>query len=276
MLKGIFEKSTCKSYFRKRVYVMNFEKLINEHKDRLTSGDLEILSYFIENKDILQSKSINEISLLVHASQSSIVRLTQKLGFSGFSEFRYYLKSNKEPKNYSEETNIKILEKDIENTLKMVSQIDLDRICKCINQANRVFIYGTDWGEKKAASDFIRNFMSCGVFLINIPSITEFRWVMDYINSNDLIIIISFSGENASLESNITQLKIKKIPICSVTTLRQNYLSSEADYQLYYQFTPMTIKNSNELNEYNLFITLNIVMDSVFRAYLDFLNKTNK
>ncbi|WP_192986582.1 MurR/RpiR family transcriptional regulator [Carnobacterium mobile] len=247
---------------------MSLEKFINANRSKLSENDLDILSYILTNKETIAHLGIHDLSIRSHTSKSTIVRLTQKLGFSGFSEFKYYLKNEKKKEILPTKNNLSLLESDINETMSLIAQTNMHPLCEAISLANRVFIYGTGWGEKKAADDFTRNFMSCNVFIIPIPSVTELNWNIDSFTKNDLVIFISFSGENLELEDNITKLKLHGVPFCSVTPLRQNYLSSQATYKLYYQVTQLQIDNDPD-KEYNFFITLNIVIDSLFRFYLD-------
>lgn len=247
---------------------MSLETFINANRSKLSENDLDILSYILANKESVTHTGIHDLSLQSHTSKSTIVRLTQKLGFTGFSEFKYYLKNEKKKETLSVKNNLALLESDIKETMSLVSQTNMHPLCEAISLANRVFIYGTGWGEKKAADDFTRNFMSCNVFIIPIPSVTELNWNIDSFTKDDLVIFISFSGENLELEDNITKLKLRGVPFCSVTPLSQNYLSSQSTYQLYYQFTHLQIDN-DPAKEFNFFITLNIVIDSLFRFYLD-------
>lgn len=250
---------------------MTLDRLINEKREKLTESDLEILSYFVMNKANLIDKNIQDLATAIHVSKSTIVRLTQKLGFSGFAEFKFYLKNEQKDMQLPADNNMSLLEKDIQNTLSLIQQTNMVPLCKKIDTVKRVFVYGTDWGEKKAADDLVRNFMSCGIFMIHIPSVTELHWNINRFTSEDLIIFISFSGENKAIEKNITKLQLRKIPICSITPLHQNFLSSHADYHLYYQFTQLSLERDNQ-QEYNLFITLNILTDALFRTYLDYQN----
>ncbi|WP_313468248.1 MurR/RpiR family transcriptional regulator [Carnobacterium sp.] len=247
---------------------MSLEKFINANRSKLSENDLDILAYILTNKETVTHLGIHDLSIRSHTSKSTIVRLTQKLGFSGFSEFKYYLKNEKKKEILPTKNNLSLLESDINETMSLIAQTNMHPLCEAISLANRVFIYGTGWGEKKAADDFTRNFMSCNVFIIPIPSVTELNWNIDSFTKNDLVIFISFSGENLELENNITKLKLHGVPFCSVTPLRQNYLSSQATYKLYYQVTQLQIDNDPD-KEYNFFITLNIVIDSLFRFYLD-------
>ena len=247
----------------------NVIKRMNEHQTKLTKNDIDILSYLINQVETIKDMPINEIALLTHVSQSTLVRLAQKLEYSGFTEFRFHLKSSSpnQQKNIQEYPNTQLLELDIQNTLSLLKKIDLSSITRAIHDCQRIFIYGTGWGEKNAASDLTRNFLSSGIFLTKFPSLTELKWNRHLISDNDLIIIISFSGENDELIDIISELKMRQVNICSITPLHQNRLSQLAHYSLYYHFTDLSIKHGS--NDYNLFVTLYMVTDALFRRYLD-------
>ncbi|MEQ3452142.1 SIS domain-containing protein [Enterococcus cecorum] len=59
----------------------------------LSSNELNILTYLVSNIDNLDNLSLKEISKQAFTSPATIVRLAQKLDFSGSQELFYYLKS---------------------------------------------------------------------------------------------------------------------------------------------------------------------------------------
>lgn len=72
---------------------MKLEMLINKHYDDLNENDLSTLHYIIVHKKKCLNMSITDLSTYCNISKSSILRTTQKLGFSGFSEFNMRLKA---------------------------------------------------------------------------------------------------------------------------------------------------------------------------------------
>lgn len=244
------------------------EERINNAHSKLTETDFTVLNYLISNKHNIQNQSVHEIAEATFTSSASIVRLAQKLDFSGFSEMKYYIKSDLEENSEEFKNSISLLEQDIQDTLNLISEQNLQPICQKIKSARRVFYYGTDWGEKHAASYLARNFLACNVFIQQLPSITEFLWTLDQIKEDDLVIILSFSGDNDELKRIIPLLKVKNIPIFSITPLSGNFLSSEATYRLYYKATPLAITETKQ-TEYNFYSSLNVLVDFLFRYYYE-------
>lgn len=244
------------------------QERINNAQSKLTSTDFNVLNYLMAHKEKIQFQSIHDIAEKVYVSSASIVRLAKKLGFSGFSEMKYFMKSEVEDTSEEFKSSISLLEQDIQDTLNLISEQNLQPICQQIIKAKRIFCYGTDWGEKNATSYLRRNFLACDIFMQQFPSITEFFWTVDQIEENDLVIILSFSGGNEDLKRLIPLLKVKKVPILSITPLSGNFLSSEATYRLYYKATQLNITKTNQ-TEYNFYSSLNVLIDFLFHYYHD-------
>ncbi|MCY8507811.1 MurR/RpiR family transcriptional regulator, partial [Bacillus atrophaeus] len=76
---------------------MSLEELINQHYNKLNDNDFYILKYILNHKHTCYLLGINDLAKECSVSRSSILRLSQKLGFSGYSEFRVYLKWEDQP-----------------------------------------------------------------------------------------------------------------------------------------------------------------------------------
>ncbi|MHA5129655.1 MurR/RpiR family transcriptional regulator [Oenococcus oeni] len=61
----------------------------NESIKNLTTSEISIYKYVLDNINDVLSMNIQELSKNVHASPSSIVRCMKKIGYDGFREFKY-------------------------------------------------------------------------------------------------------------------------------------------------------------------------------------------
>lgn len=247
---------------------MRLEERINTYYSKLSKTDFAISNFIISNKSKVITMSVDEIATVVFVSSASVVRFAKKLDFSGFSELKYFLKEEIDVHVRHDETSTYLLKKDVEETTNLVTQTNLQPICKCIKEADRVFSYGTDWGERVSSEYLVRNFMVTDVFIHSVPSLTEMNWLIDKMNPTDLVIIFSYSGERSPLKTIISQLKVRNIPVVAITPLSNNFLSSEATYRLYYKSSQLK-QDPNGLKEYNFFTTLNLLTEYLFRYYYD-------
>lgn len=87
---------------------MELQRLVFEKETELNELDLDILNYVLNHQQEVQTLGIMQLADVTHASKSSILRMTKKLGFSGYSEFKYFLrhKVNQETIQIQQETSI--------------------------------------------------------------------------------------------------------------------------------------------------------------------------
>ena len=64
----------------------------------LSRPELNILKYAYENTDELMELSIQDLSNRVSYSPATVLRFCKKLGYSGFSEFKYALRAEQRRK----------------------------------------------------------------------------------------------------------------------------------------------------------------------------------
>ena len=64
----------------------------------LSPKELEIMQYVHEHSDAIVSMSIQTFAQEINYSTSTVIRFCRKLGFSGFPEFKYFLKYFKSSK----------------------------------------------------------------------------------------------------------------------------------------------------------------------------------
>ena len=83
--------------------------------------------------------------------------------------------------------------------MKHLKMIDYDYISEQINQAPYIYIYGTGVAQLNVARDAQRHFLSINKRVMVINDENELKIAMNQMNKDDLIFIISLSGETSHL-----------------------------------------------------------------------------
>ncbi len=246
---------------------MKFEQLVNKYYDNLNENDLHILHYITNNKKVASNLSINELAKKCNVSKSSLQRFTKKMGFSGYSEFKFYLKWETEAKNACVDQNniTQMLIQDIETTIKNLNLGQIDEICEVLYKAKRIFLYGTGYSQMNVARELQRTFMSINEYVFILYDNEQFESIVEDLNSEDAIIIISLSGDTKILVPIMKLLKAKNIMVISMTALKSNYLSSMTPYNLYAAISPVSVPIKKDLYT---FIPFYIVGEVLCRQYL--------
>lgn len=179
---------------------MKFEDLIKENKGKFTQTDLLIIDFIINNEDKKLDLSINELAKKCLTSRTSILRFSKKLGFDGYSEFKYFLNKKEEvekpEKTYQEDE-------------------QLDYLFEKIKNSKNIFIYGNGDYE-----DIIKNIIKS--YLKDLGQLSENYQGRDEITTfnksslkDSTIFVIDLSNDPDCLEllSQISNENIKKILI---------------------------------------------------------------
>lgn len=254
---------------------MTLEALINKYYDQLNENDLHVIGYISQNIELCKDKTVTEISKYCNVSPSTIIRTTKKLGFDGYSEFRYFLKEEAErlkeikvPENYF---NSSVLLKDVKETIKLFEEDkSLEKIYPLFVESKNIFAYGTGYGQNLMLKEFSRCLLNNNIYLNIIPSKTELELISQVITPKDLLIVASLSGKIDSIEPMIKNIVVKKVPTISVTVFSRNDLAYLANYNLYYQVT-----NLNKINQLNnsSFCTLNLVLSLLYEGFTNYIHQ---
>lgn len=247
---------------------------MNKYFDKLTEGDLDTLNYVLHHVEECSQMSILELAKTCAMSKSSILRMTQKLGFSGYSEFKYSLKSELEiADNQLNKDFFEIQVNEFEISRKMFQNIQMEPIYEQIYSANTVYGFATGWGQKNVLEELARKLMSCDKLLFIIPAEREFDVILSRMSKQDLVIIISLSGDLIHQMDTIKQLSILGIPTLSITSLRNNKLAELSTYNIYFESTKL---GKFYGYEHRSFIGLFSILDLLYLGYLDYSMKKEK
>jgi len=240
--------------------------IINEHYENLNENDQHIAKYILEHEKECQKLSIVQLAQATLTSKSSVLRFTQKLGFSGYSEFKYSLKQSQNIINTAQSF-VDMQQDDFEQTIKIFKQQNLQPILRSFDTAKAIYCYGTGWGQRDVLENFIRSMISMERFPIHLKSQKELNIALQQtICKEDLMIILSLSGENKPTKNILKTIKMKNVPLLSITRMGTNPLASSATYNLYFQATEIGEKD----NEIFSMLSLFQIMDLFYRSYVDY------
>ncbi|MFX3625074.1 MAG: MurR/RpiR family transcriptional regulator [Ectobacillus sp.] len=246
---------------------MKLEELINKHYNHLHENDFHILKYILNHKSSCYELGINSLAEKCNVSRSSILRLAQKLGFSGYSEFRVFLKWQDQGITDEPVSGVEVLNTDIQETIKYTNEKDFSGICELIVQAERIFVYGTGTAQLNCAYELQRMFIAVKQYLHVIQAQREFEMLLPGLTDKDIVIIISFSGDTPAIFPAVQSLVAKGISFISITNLKNNRLARMTPYNLYANSSETELHDGLKLNTFASFF---IIGEMLFRKYVDY------
>ncbi|WPH42637.1 MurR/RpiR family transcriptional regulator [Enterococcus faecalis] len=252
---------------------MNIEELINEQYNYLSPTEKSIAQYISNHKTELKTLSITKLAEKTTSSKASIVRLSQKLGFKGFTELKgFFIWGDQNiPQKLTVASKSNILSS-LEDTIDYLKNTDWSDIYSLIDNCEKIYVIYTGVSQKNQTFEMERLFLFIGKPVLSIPADNEsyeFKHFFNVLGQNDLVFIISLTGNNKNLIDVLNLLSLKRTKTISLTGHTDNLLSQRADYRLYAsRFKDVSV---DSLQSNSMFY---VVIEALVFGYLEYKNLT--
>ncbi|MHC5227828.1 MurR/RpiR family transcriptional regulator [Enterococcus sp. LJL99] len=178
----------------------------------LSKNELSNLEYLYYHIEELEGVPLKDISKLLFTSPSTIVRLAQKLDFSGYLELAYFLKS-------SRATNSKLTEATIDYKLDTSSIDPLIQQMKAIYREDEnkfILVYAA--GFSSILAEYLcKKMLVNGIKIIFVTSGDSSGIILNNLEVISMFITISKSGETPKVIDKMIYFKESKVPIVLLT-----------------------------------------------------------
>ena len=212
---------------------MQFDELVNRHRENLNDTDMAILKYILQNRTGVKHISIHTLAKNCAVSSTAIVRFSQKLGFDGFGELKAFLKMENSSAEISSGDLLKNLQDFYSQTAEKIFKWNFDDANQLIHQSNRVFAFASGYVQSNVVQELKRLFFYDNVLIYEIKGREEFRSILHTLTEDDLFIFVSLSGETPLVLDFAKQLRLREIPFISITKLHDNTLAGLSTVNLY-------------------------------------------
>lgn len=246
---------------------MRLEELINRYYQDLNENDIYIWNYIQQHKKECEMMSIDELAMHCHVSRTTILRFAQKLSLKGYGELKVYLRLD----NQQKQTSGRYLDQVIEiyqHIMETMRTQDFQRIFRKLNQAKKLYVYGSGAVQSSAASEMKRIFQTCGKFFFTIAASDESDTLADMIEEEDLVFIISLSGESNHVCEFAKKLKMKNVSLISITREKDNTLAHLCDDNLY--ISTMYAQLGNQHTPFEASTSFFILIEMLYLRHLEY------
>ncbi|NOW86790.1 RpiR family glv operon transcriptional regulator [Clostridium beijerinckii] len=246
---------------------MKLEKLINTNYNNLKPNDLYIWNFISNNKKECCSLTIDELALKCNISRTSIIRFAKRLGLSGYSELRLYLKleEEKDPINKNENT--------VQSYINLMNMMigeygkqDFTKICKLLYESEKVFLYGTGAVQRTVAKELRRKFLVGHEHFYMIDGVDEIDSLCNTLTNHDLVFVISLNGKSDNAKEFSKQLLLKGVPFVSITSLSENDIAKYSTEKLYINTPEINIGTGDVYQILEMYFILSDIL------FLNFMN----
>ena len=187
--------------------------IIDLHFEELTELEQEIARYFLQAETIQDDLSSQQVTQKLHISQAALTRFAKKCGFTGYREFvfQYQHQASKQDTHshkHSPLTKRVLRSYSImrEQTQDLIDEEQLERVAQLIDNAERVYFFGTG-SSGLIAREMKLRFMRLGVVCEALTDQDGFAWTTSIMDENCLVLGFSLSGTTQSVLDSLLDAK---------------------------------------------------------------------
>lgn len=246
---------------------MKIAELLNSHYDSFSENEKYICHYLTSHYSQCADRTITEFAGRCNVSQTMLVRFAKKIGLSGYGELRARIRLELAHREITSEG---MMEKVTQSYHKMMDDLmkrDLTGVFELFQRSNRVFIYGSGSSQARAASEMKRIFLPVKE-MVHIHGHDMCRALKKIASPEDLVIMISLSGESEAVVELARVLRTNHVPAVSVTRLKNNTLASLCTENLYIHSVRMPVGDDEE---YEISTPYFILIEFLYLSYRNYL-----
>jgi DNA-binding MurR/RpiR family transcriptional regulator len=252
---------------------------------RCSKSELKIIEYIRNNPIDPKIMTSSLLGKQLDISQSTIIRFTQKLGYSSFRAFLADISvSSQSPSeidvdiqpNEDTEITMQRLFSQYTDVMKMTMTEQLsyqvDEAVKLLKEAGRIVFFAVG-GSSNMCEYFATHLIRYNMMVNHSYDIHTSLYQITQCTQKDLVIIISESGETDEIRMAVNACKQLNVPILGITDRRKNTLSEASALTL----NTVIYSTNEKLNVLRLRISQMFVIDLVilalFKSNLDAYTK---
>lgn len=243
---------------------MYLEELINKNYHQLNDNVRYIWNYISLHRKECENISIDDLAEKCHVSRTTILRFSKRLGLKGYTELKVFLRIDNS-KSHDEDAGINNIYQSCLRYMKSIKEQDMSHTIELLMNAKNIYAYGTGSIQNHVISEMKRTFLDVGKLIFTIKSMSETQVYEEVMTPEDVIIIVSYSGENKKMLEFVKKAKLRNISIIAITTQTTNSLFQIADESLYVE--PTNILNPAG-SRYECLVNYFILIDFIFAKYI--------
>lgn len=212
---------------------MKIEDLMNRYYDTFSENDKYIAQCIVKHSGECIAMSIDEFAAKYHVSKSALTRFAKKLELPGYGELRSMLRLERMEE---EKLDFSFKETALLNYHKMIEYIrgiDYRQLFEKLYCAERILLYASGYSQARVAKEFQRIFLPLHKKIYYMHGHDMAEAFGELAKEGDLVILISLTGEAEHMVELAKGLRLKGIPMVSITRMQMNALSSVCEENLY-------------------------------------------
>lgn len=208
-----------------------------------TGNYISIADHILAHPETVVQNKVRDIAECCNCDDAQIIRFCQKIGYKGFSELKATIAADFIPVkmsiNYNEPDGSGTFEqlKDdfrqnnlraLNDTVSLLKEETVQDAVKLLKNAGKIMLCGFG-SSRLVAQDFQTKLFRMGFSAFHNSDSELNRMFCGLLGENDVLIAISFSGENKNVCSYVEQVKKSGAKVIAITNYPESPLAKKSD-----------------------------------------------
>ncbi len=208
-----------------------------------TGNYINIADHILAHPETVVQNKVRDIAERCNCDDAQIIRFCQKIGYKGFSELKAAIAADFIPVkmsiNYCEpdasgtfeqlkddfrQNNLRALN----DTVSLLKEETVQNAVKLLKKAGKIMLCGFG-SSGLVAQDFQTKLFRMGFSAFHNADSELNRMFCGLLGENDVLIAISFSGENKNVCSYVEEVKKNKVKVIAITNFPESPLAKKSD-----------------------------------------------
>lgn len=199
-------------------------------------------------------------------SKTVVINMSQKLGFEGYNDLRFFLKNQKKDTPLED---IEAVENEIIHNVSKTIQLNkkevMEKAATTIAQAKCVYIISR--GTSKAVGNYFSHLLlTLNVKCINIPDYNLLSIIAKQMTHDEVLIAISLSGKTPIIVETAKVVKAYGNHLITITAFANSSLTQYSDLSLYCATSTTDTKVNDVVTRIGMFTIIDLLVHYVKNA----------
>lgn len=211
---------------------MKLDDLVQEHYEDMSANDHRIWQYICHHKTECRTMTLHELADACEVSHTTVLRFLQLIGMEGYNDFKAFLKWDSLNQPVFNQRSIEENCFNLTRTISSIQQANCLELFYRMDQAKRLYAYGSGAVQKSVAKIFKNYLILTGKLLHVIEGQEERIMALQQMEQGDVMFLFSLSGNNPIMIDYVKKLKDKGIFLAAICQDGANDLSKLCNFYL--------------------------------------------
>jgi len=236
---------------------------------KFTDVDYGIMNFIVDNFKTVSTISLHELAAKLYTSEATIVRFSQKAGFSGFNELKFTIKNQQlkliQPTTFRDQIDVKIA--NLKKFLNGVSTNNINQIIELLSSEQPLYLHGRSLSSTPAR--YLHTILnSLDRRCILIEDLHLISSIVQTIKTDSILLIISANAPYEVYESIFKTAKKKHATTILLSSNRQSSLIRLSDFTLFSDDAFISYNDTDVNSRIHLLTLVQLIIESVSKRLI--------